>query len=148
MVEVLLLMMTMMTIKTYSDLINMNSFEERLKYLLISGFVGETTFGFDRYLNQAFYRSAEWKTVRRNVILRDNGCDMGLADYPIGSKIIVHHMNPMTIDSLSGRDSDILNPEYLVCVSIATHNAIHYGRNAEIPNKIINRTFFDTCPWR
>lgn len=136
--------------RCYSELVQLHSFEDRFKYLSLLGIVGNETFGFDRYLNQKFYKSVEWKHIRNFVIVRDNGCDMGLRDYPIGGKIMIHHMNPVSIDDLeSSRWDDLLNPEFLVSVSMDTHNAIHYG-DEKILNKVdvVERTAGDTIPWR
>lgn len=136
--------------RTYSELLQLHSFEERFRYLSLKGNVGEDVFGFDRYLNQKFYKSIEWKNIRNIVLIRDNGCDMGLKDYPIAGKIIIHHMNPMSPSDISSlRWDDILNPEYLISVSMDTHNAIHYGDD-KILNKIevVERTSGDTIPWR
>lgn len=136
--------------RTYSELLQLHSFEERFRYLSLKGNVGEDVFGFDRYLNQKFYKSIEWKNIRNIVLIRDNGCDMGLKDYPIAGKIIIHHMNPISPSDISSLSwHDILNPEYLISVSMDTHNAIHYGDD-KILNKIevVERTSGDTIPWR
>ena len=114
-------------VRSYSELIKLPTFEERYRYLRLAGMVGESTFGFDRYLNQALYRSHAWKKARDSVIVRDMGCDLGIEDRIITDRIIVHHMNPLVIDEVDERDEDIFNPEFLICVSSATHNAIHYG---------------------
>lgn len=114
-------------VRTYTEMARLPTFEERYAYLRLAGIVGESTFGFDRYLNQALYRSRAWKKVRDQVIIRDNGCDLGIEDRLITDRIIVHHMNPLVVDEVEERDEDIFNPEFLVCVSPATHNAIHYG---------------------
>lgn len=114
-------------VRTYTEMARLPTFEERYKYLKLAGIVGESTFGFDRYLNQALYRSRAWKKVRDQVIIRDNGCDLGIEDRIITDRVIVHHMNPLVVDEIEERDEDIFNPEFLVCVSPATHNAIHYG---------------------
>lgn len=114
-------------VRTYTEMARLPTFEERYRYLRLAGIVGESTFGFDRYLNQALYRSRAWKKVRDQVIIRDNGCDLGIEDRLITDRIIVHHMNPLVVDEVEERDEDIFNPEFLVCVSPATHNAIHYG---------------------
>jgi len=145
-------------ILTYSELIKINSFEGRYDYLRIGGSVGEDTFGFDRYLNQEFYTSLEWRRIRDYVITRDIGCDMGLQEkdefgnliYEIHGKIIIHHLNPLTKDDIIYKTKYLLDPEYLVCVSYNTHQAIHYG-NKEllmINQKPITRIKNDTCPWR
>lgn len=133
--------------RTYSELIALNSLEERFEYLKLSGRVGSNTFGFDRYLNQTFYHSTEWKRIRRKVILRDEGCDMGLDDYPINGLIIIHHMNPITPEQLIEMDLAVLNPEFLICVSIATHKAIHYSDKNLLPSPVIERTPRDTILW-
>lgn len=138
----------MTNIKTYSELINLPTFEERYKYLRLQGSVGADTFGFDRYLNQQFYRSTEWKRIRDQVIIRDNGCDLGSEDRPIGGRIIIHHMNPITATDIHHATQMLLNPEYLICVSHSTHNAIHYGdEELLIPNPV-ERSKNDTCPWK
>lgn len=136
--------------RCYSELVQLRTFEDRFKYLSLLGTVGNETFGFDRYLNQKFYKSIEWKHIRNFVIVRDNGCDMGLRDYPIGGKIMIHHMNPVSTQDLeSSRWDDLLNPEFLISVSMDTHNAIHYG-DEKILNKVdvVERTAGDTIPWR
>lgn len=132
--------------KTYSDLIQLSTFEERLNYLRLSGQVGKDTFGFDRYLNQTFYRSKEWKSIRDHVIIRDNGCDLALPNYDIFGKILVHHMNPISKSDVLERSDFLLNPEYMVCVSHDTHNWIHYGFEVR-PPQIIERTKGDTILW-
>lgn len=134
--------------RTYTDLSGISSFAERLEYLKLDGTVGTDTFGFDRYLNQMFYRSAEWKRIRDIVIIRDNGCDLGVSGYEIGGKILIHHMNPITAEDIKNRSEFLLNPNYLVCVSHDTHNAIHYGGNSVNTVQPTERTRFDTCPWR
>ena len=137
-----------MTKKSYSELVQMKTFEDRYKYLKLSGSIGSQTFGFDRYLNQKFYKSLEWKKVRDFVIVRDNGCDLGCPDKPIFGKILIHHMNPITIEDISNNPEEILNPEYLISVSLDTHNAIHYGDERLLVMDPIVRTKNDTCPWR
>ena len=137
-----------MIIRTYSELIKIPTFEERFKYLNLDGKVGEETFGFDRYLNQVFYKSDEWKSIRNEVIIRDNGCDLGIEDREIHGRIIIHHMNPITVDDIIHRNEDILNPEYLICVTDNTHKAIHYGDEDLLIKDLIERTKNDTCPWR
>ena len=139
----------MMLVKTYSELSQLETYEERFDYLSLSGKVGEETFGFDRYLNQQLYKSKEWQMVRDIVIMRDNGCDLGLEDYDIFGTIYVHHMNPITSEDIIDRTEYLLNPEYLVCVSLDTHNAIHYGTKDYInKNKIVTRHPNDHCPWK
>ena len=136
------------TIRTYSQLKQLKTFEERYDYLKLGGVVGEDTFGFDRYLNQNFYRSREWKRVRDEVIMRDNGCDLGVDGHEIRGKILIHHMNPITSEDIHRVSDCLLNPEYLICVTHRTHNAIHYGDERLIVTAPIERTQNDTCPWR
>jgi hypothetical protein len=140
--------MITMSIKTYSELILLPTFEERFEYLQLNGTVGRETFGFDRYLNQTFYRSAAWKRVRDEVIIRDNGCDLGVEDRIIGNKIYIHHMNPITDKDIIDRTDILLNPEFLICVSHNTHNAIHYGDENLLMRLPMARTRNDTCPWK
>ena len=135
-------------IRTYSELKRLSTFEERYDYLKIGGKVGEETFGFDRYLNQMLYKTPEWQSVRNDVIVRDNGCDLGVEGYDIVGKIMVHHMNPITIDDILNRMDYVLNPEYLICCSMNTHNAIHYGNEDMLPKAPIERSRNDTCPWK
>ena len=140
--------MITMNIRTYSELIKLPTFEQRFEYLNLSGAVGQETFGFDRYLNQNFYRSTEWKRIRDQVIVRDNGCDLGIEDRMICGKILIHHMNPINDKDILNMTDILLNPEYLICVSHMTRNAIHYGdENLLIKNPIV-RFKNDTCPWR
>ena len=141
-------MTTTTSIRTYSELIQLPTFEERFNYLRLDGVVGKDTFGFDRYLNQQFYRSSEWKRIRNQVIVRDNGCDLGIDDYEIHERILIHHMNPISIEDLQHMSDLLMNPEYLICVSHRTHNAIHYGDERLIVTAPIERTQNDTCPWR
>lgn len=139
----------MKNIRTYSELSQLPTFEERFNYLKIFGTVGEDTFGFDRYLNQQFYKSKEWKNVRDYVIVRDNGCDLGIPGREITGKIYIHHINPLTAEDVIESSDNLLNPEYLVCVSFDTHNAIHYGDISLAKRKDpIIRTKNDTCPWK
>lgn len=135
-------------VRTYSELILLPSFEERFEYLKDSGVICEIKFGHRRCLNQDFYNSTEWKIARRKVILRDNGCDLGLPDYPINGTIYVHHMNPITEEDLLYHSKFILDPEYLICVSYSTHYAITYGDPSFLPKPLVSRKKFDTCPWR
>ena len=136
-------------IKTYSELSQLETYEERFEYLSLSGQVGQDTFGFDRYLNQQLYKSKEWRRVRDIVILRDMGCDLGMEDYDIFGTIYVHHMNPITTEDITNYSEYLLNPEYLICVTLDTHNAIHYGTNDYINrNRIVTRTPNDHCPWK
>jgi len=138
-----------MIIRTYSELITLPTFEERYRYLRLDGQVGVETFGFDRYLNQTFYRTdKEWLSVRDEVIIRDNGCDLGIPDRDIRSRIIVHHMNPITKEDILRRTKYLLDPEYLICTIKSTHDAIHYGDETLLLQGPIERTKFDTCPWR
>lgn len=137
-----------MSIRCYSELIEIPTFEERYRYLQLNGSVGKDTFGLDRYMNQAFYQSREWKRVRDLVIMRDNGCDLGVDGYTIYGKVLIHHMNPITVKDIATVSNFLMNPEYLICVSHTTHNAIHYGDENLIPKGPIIRTPNDTCPWR
>lgn len=137
-----------MSIRTYSELILLPTFEERFKYLQLNGRVGDDTFGFDRYINQNFYRSAEWKRIRDLVIMRDNGCDLALEGYEIYGRILIHHMNPITVKDVELSTEYLMNPEYLICVTHNTHNAIHYGNEKLINKGPIIRTKNDTCPWK
>lgn len=139
----------MMTKRTYSDLSKLKSFEERFDYLKLDGAVGEETFGFDRYLNQALYSSKEWKHIKNQVIIRDEGCDLGINGNKINRKAIIHHMNPITREQIENRDPEIFNPEYLITVSHSTHNAIHYGDKDLLARQApVERKQGDTVPWR
>ncbi len=141
--------MNQKSIKTYSELVKLNSFEERYKYLKLEGKVGEDTFGFDRYLNQIFYKTDEWKSVRDYVISRDNGCDLGMSDREIKfGKILVHHMNPITKEDILNRSDMLLNPEYLITTTKNTHDAIHYGSDDLLYQDPVERYENDTCPWK
>lgn len=135
-------------IRTYSQLIKFKTFEERFQYLKLDGAVGQATFGFDRYLNQQLYRSYEWKKVRDEVIVRDNGCDLAMEGFDIYGRVYVHHMNPILINDIRERSEFLLNPEYLICVSFDTHNAIHYGDESLLPREPVERTPNDTTPWK
>lgn len=137
-----------MIIRTYSELIQHTTFEDRYRYLRLGGKVGEETFGFDRYLNQVFYRSDEWRKVRDYVIIRDNGCDLGIEDREIHGRILVHHMNPITERDIRDRSEFLLDPEYLICTVKNTHDAIHYGDESILTIVPPERTRNDTCPWR
>lgn len=138
-----------MSIKRYSELITIPTFEGRYDYLRLDGRVGEDTFGFDRYLNQVFYHSQEWKSIRDYVIARDNGCDLGMDGYEIFDRILIHHMNPITKEDVLFRKDYILDPEFLITTVKRTHDAIHYGnRDSLLTNSIVVRTKNDTCPWR
>ena len=136
-------------IKTYTELSKLKTFEERFRYLKLNGSVGKETFGFDRYINQIFYRSKEWKAVRDFVIIRDGGCDLGIEGYNIYSKVFIHHINPINISDIEQQSEYLLNPEYLITTTQQTHNAIHYGDETLITNnKPITRSRNDTCPWK
>ena len=137
----------MMIIRTYQELIKLKTFKERYRYLKLGGKVGEETFGFDRYLNQKFYRSAEWKRIRDYVILRDNACDLGIEDREINNRIIIHHMNPMTPGDLIDGNEDVLNPEFLITTNHTTHNAIHYGNIRNLAHQVVERSPGDTRLW-
>lgn len=137
-----------MNIRTYSELVKMDSFEERFEYLKLNGEVGKETFGFDRYLNQAFYKSPEWRAVRDKVIIRDCGYDLAMPGHEIRGKILIHHMNPITKEDILRRSELLLNPEYLICTIKSTHDAIHYGDENLLMKAPIERTKNDTCPWR
>ena len=138
----------MSIIRTYSELITLPTFEERYRYVRLGGRVGEDTFGFDRYLNQIFYTSNEWRDVRDFVIVRDGGCDLGMPDREIFGKILVHHMNPIRQEDILRRSKWLLDPEYLICTIKNTHDAIHYGDESLLILPPIERTKNDTCPWR
>ena len=137
-----------MSIRTYSELITIPTFEERYKYLQLKGSVGKDTFGYDRYLNQLFYQTIEWKRLRRDLIIRDCGCDLGVKGYEIHGRIIIHHMNPITKEDLLDRTDYLMNPEYLICTTHSTHNAIHYGDESLLITAPIVRSKNDTCPWK
>lgn len=137
------------SIKTYSELVSLPTFEERYRYLRLGGRVGADTFGFDRYLNQVVYqRDPRWKEARDIVIIRDNGCDLGIEGREIYGKILVHHMNPITIDDLLHERDWIFDPEFLISTTLPTHNAIHYGDENLLMKAPIERTKNDTCPWK
>lgn len=137
-----------MNIKRYSELILLPTFEERYKYLQLNGVIGDETFGFDRYINQMFYRSQEWKQVRDYVIVRDNGCDLGIEGHEIRGKILIHHMNPIGIKDIQQVNKFLLDPEYLITTMLSTHNAIHYGDESLLVTDPIERSKNDTCPWK
>lgn len=136
-----------MNIKSYSQLRRYNSFEARYEYLRMGGSIGIATFGHARYINQGFYTSRLWRSIRDEVIVRDEGCDLGMLDYQIYDMIIVHHMNPITEEDIEIGSDFLLNPEFLICVSGNTHNAIHYGDSSLLPMMPIERTRNDTSPW-
>jgi hypothetical protein len=135
-------------IRTYSDLSRLNTFEDRYQYLKLNGAVGEETFGFDRFINQNFYKSPEWKAVRDFVIVRDNGCDLGVEGYEIRGKIFIHHMNPILSKDIETRSEFLLDPEYLISTTHPTHNAIHYSDESLLIQTPVERCKNDTCPWR
>lgn len=138
-----------MKVRTYSELIKLPTFIDRFNYLSLKGTVAEETFGFDRYLNQRFYTSREWRQLRNKIIVRDNGCDIGIPGHEIFDYIVIHHMNPLSVNDIIDSSDYLLNPEYLICVSKPTHNAIHYGDESLIaPIDLIERKPNDTCPWR
>lgn len=135
--------------RSYTELAQLKTFEERFRYLQLNGLVGSDTFGFDRYLNQALYHSREWQDAKRSVIIRDNGFDLGIEGREIRGHIYVHHMNPIRKEDIINRSSIVLNPEYLICVSRETHDAIHYGNEQYLrQNEFIERRPNDTCPWK
>lgn len=133
--------------RSYSELRRLHTLEERYRYLALKAYVGAVTFGFDRYINQQFYTSREWRQVRHSVIARDNGCDLGIEGYEIHSGLVIHHMNPMTMDNLVHGDDSILDPEYLITTSHSTHNAIHYGDEKLLPRPFVERKRGDTKLW-
>lgn len=135
-------------IKTYSDLRRLKTFDERYEYLRLSGVVGKSTFGFDRYLNQMLYNSKRWRNLREKLIIRDNGCDLGVDGYEISGKIIIHHMNPITIEDIESANEEVFDPNQLICTAFRTHNAIHYGDASLLPRLPIERHPNDTCPWK
>lgn len=137
-----------MRIRTYNELKRIETFEDRYEYLKLGGLVGTETFGFDRYLNQVFYRSQKWKSIRDYVIIRDNGCDLGVPGFQIYGRILIHHMNPITIEDIERESDFLIDPEYLISTTLNTHNAIHYGDSSLLVTAPIVRTRNDTCPWR
>lgn len=138
-----------MRIRSYTELSSLKTFEERFNYLRMNGRVGEDTFGFDRVLNQSFYISKEWKSIRSKIIVRDGGCDLGVPGHEIrGQRIIIHHLNPITLEDLEWRSPFLLDPEYLVTTIHSTHNAIHYGDESLLITSPIIRSKNDTCPWK
>lgn len=145
---VVMSMKTMKVIRTYTELAKLPTYEERFAYLRLDGTVCDETFGNDRYLNQILYKSPRWRKVRREVIIRDNGCDLGIEDYEIRGRIIVHHMNPITLDDIIHERDSVFNQEYLICTAHNTHNAIHYGDESLLVTAPIERSKNDTCPWR
>lgn len=136
------------SIRTYSELIKLSTFKDRYEYLRLDGQVGEATFGFDRYLNQKFYHSNEWRSIRDYVIARDFGCDLGVEGYVIYGRIYIHHMNPITLEDIKATKGNLVDPEFLICTTHGTHNAIHYGDASLIISDPIVRRPNDTCPWK
>lgn len=134
--------------RTYSELMTLPTFEERYRYLKLGGKVGEDTFGHARYLNQRFYQSPEWKSFRRDIIIRDEGCDLAIKDRPINDRIYIHHLNPMTLDDIRNRNPMLLDPENAIAVTFGTHQAIHYGDESLLQLDIVERRPNDTAPWR
>ena len=135
-------------IRCYSDLKQIDTFKERYLYLKLKGLVGEETFGYDRYVNQSLYRSPKWRKTRREVIIRDNGCDLGIEGYELDDYIVVHHMNPITLEDIEEEKDTVFNPEYLICCSSRTHKAIHFSDESILPREPIIRTPGDTCLWK
>lgn len=148
-----------MSIRTYSELITIPTFEKRFDYLRLDGVVGKETFGYERYLNQILYNSQEWRHFRNNIIIRDNACDLAHNEHEIpswrdekgilhGPKILIHHINPITIDNIRNRNPMVFDPENVITTILSTHNAIHYGDESLLPKAPIERSQNDTCPWR
>lgn len=137
-----------MSIKTYSELITIPTYEDRFRYLQLKGAVGKETFGYDRYLNQILYSSPEWRRLRDRIVIRDNGCDLACEGYDIYGRVLIHHINPISVDDVVSRKSNVFDPENLICVSHNTHNAIHYGDESLLVLAPVERTKNDTCPWR
>ena len=137
-----------MSIKTYSELTRLHTFEERFRYLQLHGSVGRDTFGFDRIFNQMFYTSSEWKRVRDIVITRDNGCDLGIEGREIYGKVVIHHLNPISLEDIENATEYLLNPEYLITTTHNTHNAIHYGDESKLITDQKKKKKNDTCPWK
>jgi hypothetical protein len=134
-------------IRSYSELCRLSTLEERFKYLALYERVGQATFGFDRYINQAFYKSSEWRSIRHHIILRDGGCDLGISGYDIHTAMIIHHLNPMTPREIINDDEAILNPEFLITTTLRTHNAIHFGDEKLLPRPLVKRRPGDTKLW-
>lgn len=135
-------------IRCYKDLSRLESFMERYQYLRIHGKVGEETFGLDRYINQSLYKSQRWKNIRSQVIIRDNGCDLGVDGHEIDRYIVVHHMNPITLEDIEEERDVVFDPEYLICCTSRTHQAIHFGDEGLLPKDYVERKPNDTCLWR
>jgi len=138
----------MIITRSYTELSRLSSFEERFEYLKLLGTVGESTFGFDRYLNQQFYLSPEWRAIRDRVIARDLGCDLGVEGFEVHGRILIHHINPITVDDIVNRNPKVFDPENLILTSHNTHNAIHYGDEDLLIRAPIERSKYDTCPWK
>ena len=134
--------------KTYSELSRLSSFEERYRYLRLGGAVGRDTFGFDRIFNQRFYQSSEWKRARDFVIIRDNGCDLGVKGHEIFGRLLIHHLNPITLEDIQLGSDSLFDPDNLICTTHDTHNAIHYGDENLLPKPPVERSANDTCPWK
>jgi len=135
-------------IRTFSELSRLRTFEERYQYLRLTGTVGESTFGFDRYLNQIFYGSKRWRRTRDGIIVRDNSCDLGMRGYEIYGQVYIHHLNPISMDEVEDDDDSLYEPELLICTSYNTHLAIHFGSESLLPQLPIERRPNDTCPWK
>ena len=134
--------------RSYSELITIPTYEDRFHYLQLNGAVGKDTFGYDRYLNQILYNSKEWKRFRDEIVIRDNGCDLAFEGYDIHGRILVHHINPITVDAVVNRNPIVFDPENAICVTHNTHNAIHYGDESLLITAPVERTKHDTCPWQ
>lgn len=141
-------MVNQMSIRTYSELITIPTFIERFQYLKLDGLVGHETFGYDRYLNQILYRTPEWRRFRRDIILRDNGCDLACEGYEIVGNILVHHIEPITVEDILQRRYKVFDPENTISTQLLTHNALHYGDEDLLTTEPIVRTQYDTCPWK
>lgn len=140
--------MIMKTIKTYSELITLQTFEDRFNYLQLRGEVGKSTFGYNRYLNQILYNSPEWRHFRNEIIIRDNGCDLACDGYEIYGRALIHHINPITVEDIVNHNPMVFDPENVITTVHSTHNAIHYGDESLLPKSPIERKQNDTCPWR
>lgn len=138
----------MTKVRSLRELLDLETFDERLDYLRLGGGVGRATFGFDRHINQKFYASSEWKRVRNIVILRDNGCDLGVPGHEVHVDVVIHHMNPLSVDDILSRPDWVLNQNYLITTSLNTHNAIHYGGKSPYPKVVAERTLGDTNLWQ
>lgn len=136
-----------MSLRTYAELNMFHTFADRYRYLALRGAVGDATFGYDRWINQDFYKSREWRHIRSFVITRDEGCDLGVPGHEIHDRIIIHHMNPMVAEDIVHGDDDIINPEYLITTTHQTHNAIHYGDERQLPRQFVERRPGDTKVW-